>query len=541
MGQIKNIKKRFFANKYIYLAQILLALTISVDYAIGDNIRQTFGGWFYVFPLAGVTLGSLPLFRAWNFFRHKYLVLLIGYFLAALFLIFLADIFGPYFQILILLLFLAIYWVGWLGLLVGLSVQALIVLIGAWYQFGTLSDDLIYVLLVHFATLAISGILFERVSLKHRTKADPAGRLYRTISFERTRLTSLINSMADAVIATDHRGKILLYNGAALDLLNTNLSLEGRRTEDFLKLKNPQNRSVNIISDVKKAGRVLKRDDLHFFSNEKQKIDLYIDIAPIYSGPTNRQTGYIMLLRDITKEKSLDEERSEFISVTSHELRTPIAIAEANLSTALLPDMSKGISKPTKELLEQAHNQTVFLGDLINDLTTLARAERGDLMPEIERLNPNEMVEKLVEEYKTEAKSKKLKLEVGEVKSQEVWTSPLYVREILQNFVTNALKYTPQGQITLGVKDAGPGRVVFSVKDTGVGISSSDKSKIFSKFYRAEDYHTRSTRGTGLGLYITLKLAEKIKAKIWFDSKLNKGSVFYLEVPILHPHHSRKK
>ncbi|MBI4101239.1 hypothetical protein HY441_02085 [Candidatus Microgenomates bacterium] len=112
-----------------------------------------------------------------------------------------------------------------------------------------------------------------------------------------------------------------------------------------------------------------------------------------------------------------------------------------------------------------------------------------------------------------------------------VLTSELYVHEILQNFISNAIKYTQHGSITLSAVAAEKGGVRFSVKDTGIGLSATDKKKIFQKFYRSEDFRTRKTRGTGLGLYITVKLAERINGKIWFDSQLNQGSTFYLEVP----------
>ncbi|HUD11107.1 MAG TPA: ATP-binding protein, partial [Candidatus Saccharimonadia bacterium] len=103
-------------------------------------------------------------------------------------------------------------------------------------------------------------------------------------------------------------------------------------------------------------------------------------------------------------------------------------------------------------------------------------------------------------------------------------------REILQNLITNAIKYTKSGQITVGCSRVATG-TEFTVHDTGIGISASDKPKIFTKFYRSEDYRTRQTGGTGLGLYITRKLSEKLGVKISFTSRLNHGSTFTLRVP----------
>ncbi|MBI3984035.1 hypothetical protein HY346_01935 [Candidatus Microgenomates bacterium] len=533
----QNLWQRLLANKYLVGAQLLLAVTIVIDYSLSSNIDHVLGGWFYLLPLSGLVLSILPLLKGWDFYQHKFVVLGLSHLVVGSFLLLLTDVFGPYFQILILLLFTGIYWLGTSGLLFGLTFQFLILLLGAWYQYGSLTEDLIYVMLIHMAVLSSLGILFERVSLRHRQKGADTEQLLQIVSFERTRLLSLINSMADAVIATTVTGRVVLYNGAALDLLNTNVSLDRKYLGDYLQLKRDDGKSFDLIKEAQKSGAVMKRDDLYFLSNEGQKVNIYIDISPIHT-VVREGGGFIMLLRDITKEKSLDEERSEFISVTSHELRTPIAIAEANLSTALLPKLAADLPKNLIELLEQAHAQVIFLADLVNDLTTLARAERGDLAVEETAINPAQLLQELSENYQQEAEAKKLKVVLAPRTTRTtVNTSELYVREILQNFITNALKYTEKGQITLSAEATGEGGVIFSVKDSGIGISSSDKHKIFSKFYRAEDYRTRKTRGTGLGLYITLKLAERIGAKIWLESQLDHGSTFYLEVPPLGERH----
>ncbi len=108
----------------------------------------------------------------------------------------------------------------------------------------------------------------------------------------------------------------------------------------------------------------------------------------------------------------------------------------------------------------------------------------------------------------------------------------LYVREILQNFITNAIKYTDKGSVTIAVEQANKG-VRFKITDTGIGIGKSDREKIFDKFFRSEDYRTRKTNGTGLGLYVTMKLARLLHAEITVHSQLNKGSTFEIFIPNL--------
>ena len=133
--------------------------------------------------------------------------------------------------------------------------------------------------------------------------------------------------------------------------------------------------------------------------------------------------------------------------------------------------------------------------------------------------------------YEPEVNAKGLQLNTDIDPHLEVlYSSELYVKEILQNFITNALKYTSKGQITICAKQIKDG-IEFQVSDTGIGISKSDQDKIFQKFYRSEDYRTRETKGTGLGLYVTKKLADLINAKITLDSELNKGSTFKISIP----------
>jgi signal transduction histidine kinase len=195
-----------------------------------------------------------------------------------------------------------------------------------------------------------------------------------------------------------------------------------------------------------------------------------------------------------------------------------------------LPGYAK-IEPKAKNLLTQTHQNIVFLSELIQDLTTLSRAERDTLKLKHELVNTAEFAHELARDYRVQAEAKKLKLEVQIPKTiKNIVTSEHELREILQNFLTNAIKYTPKGTVTLEVQES-PDGVEFAVHDNGIGISATDKTKIFTKFYRSEDYRTRQTGGTGLGLYITRKLAEKLGVKITFTSRLNHGSTFKVLVP----------
>ena len=136
------------------------------------------------------------------------------------------------------------------------------------------------------------------------------------------------------------------------------------------------------------------------------------------------------------------------------------------------------------------------------------------------------------EDYKKQVQAKNLKLSVSTAKdTKELFTSELYLREILQNFITNSVKYTKKGGLILHVRSNKNGDAVFSIADTGIGLSKADQTRIFEKFFRSEDYRTRESAGTGLGLYVTSKLAHRLGATISVESTLNKGSTFTITCP----------
>jgi two-component system phosphate regulon sensor histidine kinase PhoR len=357
---------------------------------------------------------------------------------------------------------------------------------------------------------------------------EPTGRI------EHERLTSLINSMADAVIALDENAKVVLYNASALNILDVNTIRIGSSLANLFKPVDKEKQPVDIVAMVRQTKVPVTNRDLRLQYGDDSLINLYVSIAPVHLGYGEKgDRGFVLLLRDITREKSLEEERDEFISVVSHELRTPIAISEGNISNALFVAQKTGDIAQITKALEEAHNQVLFLADMINDLSTLSRAERGKLDVEVEAINVHDLVKELENNYRPQAEAKGLTLKISIDPSLELLSSSkLYVREILQNFITNAIKYTEKGSVSLDAKPDSKG-VLFAVHDTGIGISKADQERVYDKFFRSEDFRTRQANGTGLGLYVTVKLARLVHADIELDSELNKGSTFKVHIPNL--------
>jgi two-component system phosphate regulon sensor histidine kinase PhoR len=352
--------------------------------------------------------------------------------------------------------------------------------------------------------------------------------------FEHERLLSLINSMVDGVVAVNEDAEVDLYNGAALNILDVNSTIQGKSLGSFCALVDNNNQPVDIVELVRSINTAYISRDFRITYADGSTANIYLSIAPVHLGYGKTGTqSYVLVLRDISHEKSLEEERDEFISVVSHELRTPVTIAEGDISNAqYIVNKSNGDEK-VKKALEEAHGQTIFLAEMINDLSTLSRAERGVLTVDPESINIHDLITELTRSYESEASAKSLKIFTEISRNLELLlSSKLYVREILQNFITNAVKYTEKGHITIGAKPHGQGVMIW-IEDTGIGISKSDQEKIYDKFFRAENYQTRNTSGTGLGLYVTMKLARLLHAEISTKSELGKGSRFSIYLPNL--------
>lgn len=384
------------------------------------------------------------------------------------------------------------------------------------------------VLIVGLIVVAINRIQEVDSAELSRSKAQEV--------LQRDRTLTIVNNLADAILSTDKDGIIRVYNAASLNLLDTNSSLIGHHIDEILTLADKDKKPVHLFKYLKKARSVIVRDDLTY-AIEDEVLRLEITYSPIRSSystakKSDKQDGYILILRDVTKAKSLEEERDEFISVVSHELRTPITIAEGTISNVQLMMERKNIAADIlKDNMEMAHEQVIFLAKMVNDLSTLSRAERG-VADASEVIDVRNLVDDLFKEYAPQAETKQLHFNLDLTSHLgHVTASPLYLRELLQNFITNALKYTKTGSITLRVNRKS-NTVTFEVQDTGIGISKTDQAKIFQKFYRSEDYRTRETGGTGLGLYVATKLAKKLGTKINFESRLNHGSSFSITLPV---------
>ncbi len=404
----------------------------------------------------------------------------------------------------------------------------------------TLSSEIAtwIVSLLWLIILIITGFLLAHHDhTKQSIKTQSSDQLKTQIKAERQRLETIINSINDVIIHVSTRGNVKLYNAAALALLDTNQDINGKNVDELLHLVD-ENGDKIILSEFMRESKVFReRNDLCHQYSDGQKINIFLSISPvrgIFDATKARASisGFILIMRDITKQKSLDDERDEFISVVSHELRTPVAITEGTLSNVEFILEKNNADKTLIGNVEQAHQQVLFLSQMVNDLSTLSRAQRGVNM-EPELIDVKIFMGELYNKYLPEARTHQLSLDVDSTATGVVSVARMAIEEIMQNLITNAIKYTREGGVVIGVhKVSDEHAVEFFVRDTGIGISKSDQARVFQRFWRSEDYRTRETNGTGLGLHVVEQLAATIHTQIELKSRLNHGSTFSFKLPL---------
>ena len=231
--------------------------------------------------------------------------------------------------------------------------------------------------------------------------------------------------------------------------------------------------------------------------------------------------------------KEVDQMKTEFISVASHQMRTPLSATKWVLRMILDGDMGP-LNPQQADLLNKGYQTNERMIQLINDLLNVSRIEEGRFQYRFVHTSLAELVDNVIQEMYNTIKKKEIKFEYKKsIKPlPRVYIDSQKIRLVLQNLIDNAVKYTPTGgKVTVAVKlDAN--QVVFSVTDTGVGIPSHEQGRIFSKFFRADNVVRMQTDGSGLGLFIVRNIIENHHGTAWFDSVEGRGSTFYFSLPL---------
>ncbi len=262
------------------------------------------------------------------------------------------------------------------------------------------------------------------------------------------------------------------------------------------------------------------------------KEKLVVKITEVLSGFTKKRVGSVLILQDVSHEKLSERTKTEFVSLITHQLRTPLSATKWIFKMILEGDVGPVTREQTK-WLQKGYLSNERMIRLINDLLEITRIEGGEYLYNPTTTDISAIVESAIDSLVDEARRKGIKL--GLIKPQEALPKIKIDAEKIQlaisNILDNALRYTPKGgQVTVSLKPAING-VECEVKDTGIGILSKEQDRIFERFFRGSNALLMETEGTGLGLYISKKIIEAHGGRIQFTSQENKGSAFKFFLP----------
>ena len=431
---------------------------------------------------------------------------------------------------------------GWYGLVPLLA--ASLVYAGLQAVAGTLSRDaVVAIVLAGELPLAISYMVWHT-----RPSGDSGSdRAYLRLANELGQVSNksgvVINAITDGVVALDGKGIIELINPAAQQIIGW--GDEDAVTLDYksvLKLIDNEGQAVSPATDPilqsLTNNQQLTSTTMRLLTSSKAKLQISINVAPV----GQLGSGVIIVFRDITKEKAEEREQTEFISTASHEMRTPVATIEGYIGLALNPATAQ-IDDKARTYITKAHDSAQHLGRLFANLLDVAKADDGRLTSNPKAVDVTEFVQGLVEGLRPQAEAKGLRVlfrpqpdddkPQGGRRLDPVYYADVdndHLREVIGNLVENAIKYTIHGDVTIDVT-GDEAHVTVSVADSGVGIPKENQAHLFQKFYRVDNTETREIGGTGLGLYLSRRLAEAMAGRIWVESEYKKGSTFYLEIP----------
>ena len=430
---------------------------------------------------------------------------------------------------------------GIMGLLVILQIIATSVQQGINIQF------IIGYLFFGFLPLIFSLILWVR-----RQKTDDnTSSLKNKLSAVESKSDVVINAIDDGVLAISKDGNIELINPSAQQIIGWDQGdALGLNWKSVLKLVTSDGKDVedleNPIAQSLSKNQPTHNDKLFLLTSSEKRI-----LVSIVSSPVGTDgEGIIVVFRDITKEKAEEREQAEFISTASHEMRTPVASIEGYLGLALNPATAH-IDEKARDFITKAHESAQHLGRLFQDLLDISKVEDGRMKNNPKIINVNEFLKNIFDGLATKADEKQLNyifmpdiIDEGKEKSlQPIFYAnidPDHFREVVSNLIENAIKYTPSGEVVVNVTGDDK-QISISVKDSGIGIPAEDIPHLFQKFYRVDNSDTREIGGTGLGLYLSRRLAEAMSGNLRVESKYKEGSTFYLEIPRMNSSEAKQR
>ncbi|RJR27355.1 PAS domain S-box protein [candidate division WWE3 bacterium] len=348
---------------------------------------------------------------------------------------------------------------------------------------------------------------------------------------ELLKLELAIANASDPIVITDPDAKIIYANKAVeyitgytkSEIIGASPALWGKQmSKEFYEnmwytIKTKKNNYHGLVTNKKKSGTKY--------------------IAEVHISPVINEKGDILYFvgieRDVTQLKEADRMKTEFISLASHQLRTPLSTMKWYLEMLMNGDVGK-MNKEQNDFIKYINKANERMIELVNSLLNVSKIESGKLMVDPVPTDIVMLIEEVVNEIARKIEEKKIQfsMDVNRSVPKTINLDPKMFRQVVSNLLSNSIKYTPDyGMVSIALYTEDKNLVV-QVKDNGYGIPAKDQSKLFTKFHRGENIAKMENDGTGLGLYLVKAILDASEGKLWFESEENKGSTFWVSIPL---------
>lgn len=407
------------------------------------------------------------------------------------------------------------------------------------------SDIQIISFFFSLATFSVCMYLFEKV--RDRYEQDIFERLNeieiinkaldgeKRITEERNaKDKAILSGIGDGVFVIDKDEKIVLFNKAS-ELLTGYSAEEAlhKNFKDILKFVNEETGEPNysFITNSMNSGEITTMaNHTELIRKDGSKIPVADSASPVVNGD-NEIFGCVIVFRDVSQDRIIDKAKTEFVSLATHQLRTPPTAIKWSLN--LFESNDENLTELQKKLLHQIHNSNERMIHLVNSLLNISRIELGTYSSKNEIIKLNTKVEKVLSDFEQDIQKKRLRIiKQFQTNLPDMTADKNLVYIVIHNLLSNAIKYSPvRGQITIELNPLENG-IEMVMSDEGHGIPDEQQHRVFSKLFRADNAQLSNAEGTGLGLYLVKTIIDMSKGKIRFNSKENSGTTFYVEFPI---------
>ena len=354
----------------------------------------------------------------------------------------------------------------------------------------------------------------------------------RELEEEKAKFTEILENIGDGIIGINDQGEIIFVNPQVIILLGFNENeLLGKMLVHTIKLINDRGSEIPIqqrpVHNALLAKKKVTENKFSYLKKDGKVLPVSITATPIILHELI--VGGVVVFRDITREREVDRMKTEFISLASHQLRTPLSAMK--WFTELVLDDSENLTEEQRKLIQNVYQSNERMIELVNALLNISRIESGRIIIDPKPTDLALLVKEVIQELQPRVDEKNQHLGVSVIEVlPKINIDPKLIRHVYMNLLTNAIKYTQPGGEIVVVISSTDNEIISQVYDNGYGIPEKQQKQVFEKFFRADNIIKIETDGSGLGLYLTKAIVESSGGKIWFKSESGRGTTFWFSL-----------